>query len=356
MKVIIAGGGTGGHLFPGIAIAEEFMKRDRSSQVIFVGTKNGIEKDVLPGEGFTLETIMIEGVKGKNILKKIFALLKMPLGIIQSLFILVEYRPDIVIGVGGYASFPAVLSSSLLGIPNIIHEQNRIPGLANKILARIAKKVAVTFKESLNYFSKDKTEITGNPVRKRLINGFKKEVEDDDRFTIFVFGGSQGASSINLSMIESLEFISKLKEVHIIHQTGGQDFDMVKEGYEKNGVSADVYPFIKDMAECYARSNLVICRSGATAIAELTACGKPSILIPYPFAANNHQEINARVLEEKGAAEVLLDRDVNGKSLADRILAFINDKEKTREMAKKSSRLSRVDAAEKIVDICYELI
>ncbi|MEO2044083.1 MAG: undecaprenyldiphospho-muramoylpentapeptide beta-N-acetylglucosaminyltransferase, partial [Nitrospinaceae bacterium] len=280
--VVIAGGGTGGHLYPGIALAKALKRHDMDIKVSFVGTQKGIEAKVLPREGFELKTILSAGLLGKKGLSRWMSWVKLPAGTAQSMCFLIKKRPNLVVGVGGYASGPLVLSAWILRIPILIHEQNAIPGFTNKLLGKIATKVAVSFKDSARYFLKERVEVTGNMIREEIYQprgAFPKQTTG--LFRVLVLGGSQGAHSINIAMIEALEFIaSKRGNIHITHQTGESDLEMVKREYEKSGFSYDVRPFIDDMADQYRKSSLVICRAGATTLAEVTACGKVSVLIP----------------------------------------------------------------------------
>ncbi len=257
MRVVIAGGGTGGHLYPGISIAREFLKRDPSTGILFVGTERGVERHIIPREGFNLKSISVGGLKGKFSLRTVLSLFILPIGIIQSLLLLRNYRPDIVIGVGGYVAGPLVFSSFLLGIPSVIQEQNLFPGITNRILGRFVDKIAVSFQGSVGYFPKGKICFTGNPVRSEFFKvdpgkGMKKRRSG---FTLLVFGGSRGAHKINLSMVEALDLFSDVKdEIYIIHQTGEEDFSFVKGEYSKRGIPAEIRPFIIDMANNYRKA------------------------------------------------------------------------------------------------------
>ncbi|MBI5183601.1 MAG: undecaprenyldiphospho-muramoylpentapeptide beta-N-acetylglucosaminyltransferase [Nitrospinae bacterium] len=370
MKVVIAGGGTGGHIYPGISIAREFLKRDPNTSILFVGTERGIERDIIPKEGFNLKSISVGGLKGRFSLRTVISLLILPIGTVQSLLILKGYKPDIVIGVGGYVAGPLILASWLLGISSVIQEQNLFPGITNRILGRFVDKIAISFQGSEIYFPKKKISLTGNPVRSEFYNldsdpirsftsnETDKDIEKKrgDRFTLLVFGGSQGSHKINLAMVDTLDIFSDIKdEIHIIHQTGEEDFPFVKGEYSKRDISADIRPFIFNMADNYRKADLVVCRAGATTIAELTACGRCAILIPFPYAANNHQEINARYMEEKGAAMVIKDSYLTGELLAEGVISLMRDRKRLKEMEVESKRLGNPDAGSKIVEMCYKL-
>ena len=369
MKILIAGGGTGGHLFPAVAIAQEFKMKDNSGRILFVGTEKGIESRVVPREGFEIRFISAEGLKGRGILKKVKSVCKLPIGIMQSIKILKDYKPDIVIGVGGYASGPIGIASVLLGYPLVIQEQNLFPGVTNKILGRFADLIFTSFEETEKFFNKEKVHLTGNPIRKGIA---ESESEDKEfelkfhakvsnlkplKFTLLIFGGSQGAHSINKAMVDGLEYLAKFKDsIFVIHQTGVTDLEFVKKFYEKMGFESEVVPFINNMADSYKKADLIICRAGATTISEITACGKAAVLIPFPFAANNHQEMNARILKENGEAEMIIEKDLNGEMLANKILFLMQSRTRLLEMERESKKMGKPDAAKEIVEYCYEYL
>lgn len=362
MKIAIAGGGTGGHLFPGIAIAKELKRRLDSAEIMFIGTPEGIESRIVPREGFDIKFIRSEGVVGRSIFKMIKSIAKIPLSMKDSRAILKDFKPDVVLGVGGYCSGPVLLGAFLMGIPTIIHEQNTIPGLANKLLGKFVNIVAVTYFESMDFFPKDKTYLTGNPVRDEILKGDKERgcrvfSIDKELFTIFVFGGSSGASNINKALSESLVYLEDFKDkIQFLHQTGEKDFDYVREFYHARGFRGTVIPFTFDMADAYAVADIVISRAGATTLAELTACGKAAILIPYPFASNNHQEINARKLWDLGAAYMLLNGDLNGKTLSALVRHLLEDPDAIGEMERISSSLGKPDATKKIFELVTGIV
>ncbi len=366
MKVIIAGGGTGGHLFPGIAVAEEFQNRNiKKTDIIFVGTHQGIEARIIPKQGYDLKFLRAEGIVGKSILKKLKAFIIFFLSIIDSINILKKVRPDIVLGVGGYASVGMVLAARLKGIPTMILEQNSVPGLANRVLSNFVDSIAVTYQESMVHFPSYKTTLTGNPVRKQMLLKDKKDIDaayslfsiDRDKFTIFVFGGSAGASSINYAMIEALKYLTEFRDsIQFLHQTGKKDYYVVRDAYRSHGFKGVVAPFIYQMAEAYAVSDMVVSRAGATTLSEITVMGKPSILIPYPYAASNHQEYNAIKLKNMGAARIILDRELTGQRLAFEIKELYLNNDLRADMARAASAFGRLDAAEKIVDLAMSLL
>ncbi|MFA4830417.1 MAG: undecaprenyldiphospho-muramoylpentapeptide beta-N-acetylglucosaminyltransferase [Thermodesulfovibrionales bacterium] len=362
MRVIIAGGGTGGHLFPGLAIAEELKRRDEKTEVIFVGTEHGIEARIIPREGYPIKFLRAEGLVGVSILKKFRAVVKMFFSIADSYSIIRAVRPDIVIGVGGYASVGPVLTAFLASAPTMIVEQNSVPGLANKVLGKFAGAVGVTYQESIPFFPNTKTFLTGNPIRTRILKGSKDAAHnifslEKDKFTVFIFGGSSGAKSINRAMVDAFNHMPDLKEnVQFLHQTGERDYEYVRESYRKWGFKGTVAPFIYQMAEAYAVADIVISRAGATTLAELTAIGKPAILIPYPYAAGHHQELNAGKLLEMKAARMILDHELRGDILAENIRELYANEELRSEMEKQSRTVGRPDAAQRVVDIAMSLV
>ena len=358
MKLIIAGGGTGGHLFPGIAIAEEWLKRDSKNAVLFVGTERGIEKRVLPDLGFALATIDVGGIKGKTMVNRIGAVAKLPRSFLQSLKIIRSFQPHMVLGVGGYASGPAVLMARLCGLKTAVAEQNAFPGMTNRILGRVVHRIFVTFADDFTrYFPEKKVCFTGNPVRAAFLSSMDDTAEKKDKFTLLIFGGSQGAMAINRAVLASLGRLAKIKEhLHIIHQTGHQAEEEIRMAYGEKQFAAEVHPFIMDMPGFYKKADLLICRAGATSIAEITASGRASILIPYPHAADDHQTSNGEVLARAGAAIMIPEAKLTEESLAEVILDLYKNREKIRNMEENSRRLARVDAAARIVDECIALI
>ncbi|MGA2781729.1 MAG: undecaprenyldiphospho-muramoylpentapeptide beta-N-acetylglucosaminyltransferase [Smithella sp.] len=357
MCIVIAGGGTGGHLFPGIAIAEEFLKRDDQTRIIFIGTKKGIESKLLGQLGYELREIDIEGVKGRGIKALMKVIYQIPKSLWQSRCILQQFSPHIVVGVGGYASGPAVFAAYFMGIATAIAEQNAIPGITNRILGNFADKIFVTYAQTRTYFPQEKMVLSGNPVRAAFVVEHSKEKEKKDYRQLLIFGGSQGAEAINKSIINMLPQLRSMKtKVHILHQTGSRQLEEVKKAYEQSGIQAKVTPFIVDMAGAYADADLIICRAGATSLAEITAAGKVAILIPYPWAAKDHQLKNAQALAIEGAALMIPERELSGGKLFSAIEDLLWDEQKLRQMEKNSLRMSKVDAAATIVDNCIKLI
>ena len=357
MKLIIAGGGTGGHLFPGIAVAEEFLARDPANKVLFVGTERGIESRAVPAAGYPLELITAAGIRGKGGLSQLRGAAMMLHGYAQSRMILKRFRPDAVLGVGGYASLPMLLAARGMRIPCSIHEQNAIPGMTNKLLARFVGQVFITLEESARFFPKEKSLLTGNPLRRQILEVvLKARPADaggtDTVFHLFVFGGSQGAHAINRALMDAAPLLADRGDrLTITHQTGKQDFDEVVAAYRSHGIQADVQRFIGDMASEYRRADLVVCRAGATTIAEVTACGKAALFIPFPHAVDDHQRRNAEALLKKDACFMLLERELVGGRLAGMIRELSDDPETVRRTGELAAGLARLDAAKIIVDL-----
>ena len=352
MRVILAGGGTGGHLFPGLAVAREFQQRDAMTEILFVGTQQGIEARVLPQEGFRLETIPVRGLKGRGVRGMVDALYGVPAGLLRSLAIIRKFRPHLIIGLGGYASGPLLLAGKLKGIRCAIMEQNLRPGFTNKILAQFVERIFTSYRESVRYFPGGKLLETGNPIRWRKL----PEVQKSEKFTLLIFGGSAGAHRINVTVVDAMKQLTELAPaLRIIHQTGQADFASIKESYAALPFEAEVTPFIDKMDEAYAQADLVLCRAGATTVAELTAFGKAAILVPYPYAIYDHQRWNAQTLQERGAAEMILDQDLSGEILAARIRGYLSDRGRVERMASAARALGRPEAAARIVDECYAL-
>jgi UDP-N-acetylglucosamine--N-acetylmuramyl-(pentapeptide) pyrophosphoryl-undecaprenol N-acetylglucosamine transferase len=353
MRVIFAGGGTGGHLFPGLAVAREFQQRDSMTEILFVGTERGIEARVLPREGFRLETIPVRGLRGRGMRGLLDALWGVPASLLRSLHIIRNFRPDFIIGLGGYASGPLLVAGKMRGLRCAIMEQNLRPGFTNRFIARFVDRVFTSYRESASYFSNAQVVETGNPVRWRQL----PETKRGDKFVLLIFGGSAGAHRINLTVVDALRRLSDFAgRLHIIHQTGHADFAAIKEAYGSLPFDAEVLPFIQKMDEAYARADLVLCRAGATTLAELTAFGKAAILVPFPYAIYDHQRWNAQALRDRGAAEMILDQEIGGELLAGRIRSYVLDPSRIERMAAAARAMGRPEAAARIVDECYFLV
>jgi len=362
MKVLIAGGGTGGHLFPGIALASDIKEKYSEAQILFVGTEKGLEAKVIPKTGYELKFISARGFIGKSLNEKIDSVWRLLCSLKESRRIINSLSPDIVFGVGGYASFPCVVVASFKKIPTVILEQNTVPGLANKILANFVTAIAIAYPETIEYFPKDKVYLTGTPVRREILSGNRKKALklfnlDEGRLTLLIFGGSSGARKINKAVVEGLSYLLPLKDsIQIIHQTGESDYGWVSNEYKNFPFKVTVLPFIYEMAEAYSVADLIVCRAGASTVAEITALGKASILIPYPYAAYNHQEMNARRLLSRGACEMILDRELNGEVLAKKITKILSEPDIKKEMEMASRAFGKVNAGEKIIEIAESLM
>ncbi|HWH77146.1 MAG TPA: undecaprenyldiphospho-muramoylpentapeptide beta-N-acetylglucosaminyltransferase [Candidatus Binatus sp.] len=352
MRIVLAGGGTGGHLFPGLAVAREFQRRDQRVEILFVGTEQGIEFRVLPKEGFKLETLTVKGIKGRGLRGLVDALYGVPESLLRSLSIIGKFRPDCVIGLGGYASGPFLLAAKIKSIPCAIIEQNLRPGFTNKLLARWVGRVFTAYRESADFMPGARVVETGNPVRWQNL----PMVEKRDKFSLLVCGGSGGARRINFAVVDALKQLTDLSaKLFIVHQTGQLDYAAIQAAYAALPFEAEVLPFIDRMDDAYAQADLVICRAGAMTVAELTVFGKAAILVPFPYAIYDHQRSNAQALQERGAAEMILDQDLTGKYLAERIQNYFSDRAQLERMARAARALGRPDAATRIVDECYAL-
>ena len=356
IRGIIAGGGTGGHLFPGIAVAKEVEKRFENSQILFVVGRKRMESEILSRYGYKVESISVEGIKGRGLKKGLAVMLNLPRSFFQSLSLIKAFSPDFVLGVGGYSSGPFCLAARFKGIPTAIHEQNSYPGLTNRLLCRIVDRIFISFVESKAYLKKKQSFLTGNPVREELFAENHPEQKDQKAFNVLVVGGSQGARAINKIFAEALEYLNdRGREVVAIHQTGSEDYNRTVEDYKGRSIKGDLNPFIQDMAAAYNRADLVISRAGATTICELAALGKPSILIPYPHATNQHQEINARSLVRSGGAEMILERDLTGEDMARAIMKYMDNRQALKEMGTRAGEIGKKDAAKVIVDQLLEM-
>lgn len=365
VNIIITGGGTGGHLFPGIAIAEEFKLRNNKNNILFAGTGNEFEKRILK-EKFTLKTVRSMGIKGMGVKAKIKSILTIPKGMLDSFKIIRNFKPDMVIGMGGYSSGPVILTAWLLGIKTAIHEQNTIAGITNRILGPIVDIIFTSFAKTKALAENNKLIISGNPVRKVFLQTKKirKDLNSskDISFTVLITGGSQGAHSINLAMIDALQYLKNKENIYFIHQTGKADAPKITKSYIKNGIKHTVQPFFNNMDELYQKANLIICRAGATTIAEITAMGKAAIFIPFPFAADNHQECNAKALVDNNAAFMILEKNLldenkkfNGKKLMEKIILLSEKKDELKTLEKNLKKFGKNDAAKVIVDQCYKI-
>jgi UDP-N-acetylglucosamine--N-acetylmuramyl-(pentapeptide) pyrophosphoryl-undecaprenol N-acetylglucosamine transferase len=357
MRMLVAGGGTGGHVFPGVALAEEVVTRHPANDVIFVGTARGLEARVVPQAGFPIELIEVKGLKGKGLVGLLLNLLLLPRAFLQSFRILQRWRPDVVIGVGGYASGPVVLAAWFMRIPTAIQEQNAIAGFTNRVLGRFVEAAFTAFPEAVRSFPRRKVYQLGNPIRRQLMENYMRPEVEHPVPHLLVFGGSQGAHALNMRVIETLPHLADLRDrVRITHQTGARDREQVEKGYRACGFEPDVREFISDMSSAYAAADLVVCRAGATTLAELTVCKKPAILVPFPAAADNHQYVNAKSLVDAGAAVMIEERDLTGELLTAEIRSILESAGRRERMARAAGRLGSPQAAKEITDVCTDLV
>jgi len=354
MRMLLAGGGTGGHLFPAVALAQHLLAVDPEARVHFVGTARGIEARVLPQLGLPLTTIDIEGVVGRGWRAKLGLLPKLLRSVRQSQALLDTFRPDVVVGVGGYASAPALLAALLRKTPTLIHEQNAWPGLTNRLLARWVDRVCLSITDADRAFHYGRVVVTGNPLR---VGMEECPPLPEAGPSLLVFGGSRGAKAINDLLLGALPALAPLRgTLNIRHQAGEEDLERVRQGYRDAGWEAEVVPFIEDMATAYRDAQLVVCRAGATTIAELTACGRPALLIPYPYAAADHQTANARALARRGAALMLPQADLTSELLARLLGDLLADRDRLQSMSGAARSLAKRGAAELILKECRAVI
>jgi UDP-N-acetylglucosamine--N-acetylmuramyl-(pentapeptide) pyrophosphoryl-undecaprenol N-acetylglucosamine transferase len=357
MRVLIAAGGTGGHIYPGIAVAKEVMRRDGESEVRFVGTAKGLETRLVPQAGFELSLIESAGLKNVGMGARLRGLLVLPRSFFAARRLIRAFQPDIVVGAGGYVSGPVLLTAALMRIPTLVMESNALPGFTNRRLARFVDRAAVTFEAALPYF-RGKGVVTGNPVRREFFD-IPPKARDATRFSVLVFGGSQGARAINEAMVVALPRLEAHRDVlRITHQTGEADFEKVQAGYMDAGwgESAQVRRYIDNMVAEFAQTDLIICRAGATTSAELVAAGKAAVMIPFPQAADDHQRKNAEALQVAGAARMILQPELTGERLAAEIEALVKEPDELTKMEAASRKLARGDAAAAAVDLMEELI
>ncbi len=355
MRVIIAAGGTGGHIFPGVAIAREFKRRDPSAEILFIGTARGLETKIVPREGFALELIKVGALKGVSVFERIKSLGGLPMSFAAALRVLRQFKPDVVIGVGGYSSGPTLLMAALSRIPTMIVEPNAMPGFTNRVLARFVDAAALSFADAKKYFG-HRAIVTGNPVRIDFARLARKS--RGERLNVLIFGGSQGAHAINTAMVAALPLLVARRDgLSITHQTGEPDLEMVKRGYADAGFdSAQVRPFIDDMSDQFERADVLICRSGATTAAEVAAAGKAAIFIPFPFATDDHQRRNAEAFERVGAGRMILQKDLTPLRLAEELSRLLEHPEEIDRMEEASHGLGRADSTERAVDLAVSLV
>jgi UDP-N-acetylglucosamine--N-acetylmuramyl-(pentapeptide) pyrophosphoryl-undecaprenol N-acetylglucosamine transferase len=374
VRILIAGGGTGGHLYPGIALARELRRRDPSGQVSFVGTATGIESRVVPREGFELDVIRVAGLKGKGRADRLRGILLLPTAATDAWRTISRRRPDVVVGVGGFASGPVLALAALRGYPTMLLEQNALPGLTNRLLARFVRAAAVNFEAALSYFPRTGF-VAGNPVRPEFFPAQNEEANDPfdsseaasgldltqgralrNAGRVLIFGGSQGAHAINVAMVEAASRLAATgRQLAITHQTGERDLDLVRTAYGRAGLAARVEAFVFEIDREMKIADLVICRAGATTLAELAASRRPAILVPLPTATDDHQRKNAEVFGRAGAALVIDERDLSGTRLAEDIASLVADPARRRQMSEAARTLARPDAAARIADRVEQL-
>ncbi len=354
MRMLLAGGGTGGHLFPAVALAQRLLATEPGAEVHFVGTEQGIEARVLPKLGLPLSTIEISGFVGKGWGAKLALAPKLFRSIRQSLAIFDDFGPEVVVGVGGYASGPVLVAAMIRKIPTVIHEQNAWAGLTNRLLARWMDRICLSFSEADRAFHSGRTVLTGNPLRAGMEDC--PPISEGDP-SLLVFGGSHGARAINDAMVAALPHLEGFRgRLTIRHQTGSEDLERIRKGYGAAGWAAEVVPFIEDMAGAYREAQLVVCRAGATTIAELTACGRPAVLVPYPHAAADHQTANARALARRGAALLLPQYELKPENLGRVVSDLLNDRERLTSMSGAARALGKRGAADLILKECKAVI
>jgi UDP-N-acetylglucosamine--N-acetylmuramyl-(pentapeptide) pyrophosphoryl-undecaprenol N-acetylglucosamine transferase len=349
VRLLIAGGGTGGHVIPALVVAREFLRRDPARDLLFVGTRRGIENRLVPEAGFPLQLLEVGMLQGQSAAVRLKTLVDLPRACWQSMQMLDRFRPDVVLGVGGYASGPVMLAAAFRGIPLAVFEPNAFPGLVNRWIAPYVARAFVAFEAATRYFVAGKAVLCGIPVRQEFFE--VPEAAHHAPFTVLVFGGSQGARSLNRALLEALPRLDQSElAVRFLHQTGESEYNRIAEEVAKHTAPVEVFPFIDRMWEAFSRADLVVCRSGASTVAELAAAGHPAILVPYPAAANEHQLRNAEALARSGAARLILDRDLNGETLWNAVRELLSQPEQLRSMESAMRRMAHPQAAAQMVN------
>jgi UDP-N-acetylglucosamine--N-acetylmuramyl-(pentapeptide) pyrophosphoryl-undecaprenol N-acetylglucosamine transferase len=349
VRVLIAGGGTGGHLYPGIALARELQRRDPAVEVSFVGTALGIEAKVIPREGFALDLIRVAGLKGKSLGARLRGLALLPLSAVDAWRVISRRRPAVVVGVGGYSSGPVLALAALRRYPTLLLEQNALPGVTNRLLAPLVRAAAVNFEEALRFFPRTGF-VAGNPVRAAFFGPAVTEGHER-KARVLIFGGSQGAHAINLALVAAApQLAASGLDLAITHQTGERDLDLVRDAYQRAGLDARVEAFLYEMDRAMNQADIVVSRAGATTLSELAAAGRPAVLVPLPTATDDHQRKNAEAFARAGGAVVLEERGLTGEQIATELLALARDPARRREMSEKARALARPDAAARIAD------
>lgn len=363
MKIILSGGGTGGHIYPALAIAREIRNRVPAAQILYVGSKEGMENNIVPREGLDFKSVDISGIDRSSMLKASKSLVKFPRSFFQAWDIIKEFKPDVVVGTGGYVSFPVVLAATFFACKTIIHEQNAVPGLANRNLAKRVDYTLLTFEEAKTYLDAKRIILTGLPVRKEILEVNREQARrnlelQEGRFTLIAFGGSRGARSINKAILEFLD-ISKNEDMQLIWISGNLDYNDIEKELNELKLSKwksrlKMLPFMYNIEEALAISDLAVCRAGASTLSELAILGLPAILIPYPYAADNHQEKNARALMGKNAVDMVIDEFLDGDTLYKKIQNLKGEQGRLREMSINLQKEARPNALNDIVDIILE--
>lgn len=350
MRVLIADGGTGGHIFPAIAVADELKRRKEVEAVLFTGTELGLEKDIVPRYGYEIKMVRVGGLIGKSIFTRVKTLMQLPFAYLESRKIIRGFGPSVVLGFGAYASGPVLLAAHHQKVPILLVEPNAIPGFTNRIALRFARQVAVPFEDDQNVYA-GKAVATGIPIR-----SIRKTVSPHEKFTVGIFGGSQGAQAINDAILQALpELAQKKDRIHLIHQTGKRDFERNKSEYDRIAPFYEVVAFVHNVEEFYSRCDLLICRSGAITLAEVTALGKPAILVPLPTSTHGHQEENAKRLANAGAAEMILQKDFTRERLLSLVDRYSSSPELLIKMAEASARMGKPDAARSVVELALAI-
>jgi UDP-N-acetylglucosamine--N-acetylmuramyl-(pentapeptide) pyrophosphoryl-undecaprenol N-acetylglucosamine transferase len=353
MRAILAGGGTGGHVIPALAIAEE-LRALAQAEVVFLGTPRGLENRLVPAAGYELRHVQVGALKNVSLATRARTALGLPRAIARSWSILGELRPGVVIGVGGYASGPAMLAAALRGLPTLIFEPNAVPGFANRLVAPMASVAAVHFEQTCRYFRR--CVVTGVPVRREFFDVPPLGERAPERLTLLVFGGSQGAQAINRAVVEAArELTVRLPGLRILHQTGERDYNEAQAAYLQAGVAAEVFPFIEQMPQAFARADLLLCRAGASTVAEVAAAGRPAVFVPFPRAADDHQTRNAQALEQAGAAVLLSQGELSPARLADVVAGLLNDRALLAQMGRAARQMAHPGAARDIACLALRL-
>ncbi|MFD3448045.1 undecaprenyldiphospho-muramoylpentapeptide beta-N-acetylglucosaminyltransferase [Microbacteriaceae bacterium 4G12] len=361
MRVLVSGGGTGGHIYPALALIREIQKQDANARFLYIGTENGLESTIVRKAGIPFQSIVISGFKRKLSVENLKTVVRFLKGVQDSKRYIRRFNPDIVIGTGGYVCGPVVYAASKMGIPTIVHEQNSVPGVTNKFLSRYVNKVAVCFDEAAQYFPQNKVELTGNPRASEVMNqdgrkGKQSVGLSPYKKSVLLFGGSRGARPINDAFLEAIEELGK-RNYEVLYVTGEVHYEKIMKSVKEKGNPSNVIikPFIHNMPEVLTAVDLVVSRAGATTLAELTALGKPSILIPSPYVTNNHQEKNARSLVEKGAAKLRAEKDLTGTTLLEDIDSILVDDRKLQEMKQAATELGIPSAAAKLYKVMQDI-